>query len=225
MALPTLTPSSTSSKSILPATGNVGNVNRLVPYGVYSATGSALFDSNFLSGAASQVTYVYRKLGGDVLDIELTTANVFSAYEEAVLEYSYIVNVHQANNTLSSYLGHTTGTFDHLGHLKSLGETTLSGALDGEQVALKYPKFDFGYARRATEAVAAEVGMGRGQSEYSASFDLEAGVQDYDLQKIIFSGSSFAEYADKAGGFRNKLNPNDSDSSAAHPARNKEAFN
>jgi len=209
------------SKSILPATGNVGNVNKNVPYGVYSSPSSARFDSNFLSGAADQVTYVYRKLGGDVLDIELTTANVYAAYEEAVLEYSYIVNVHQANNTLSSYLGHSTGTFDHLGHLKSLGETTLSASLDGEQVALKYPKFDFGYARRATEAAAAEVGVGRGQSEYSASFRLEAGVQDYDLQKIIFSGSSFAEYADKVGGFRNKLNPNDSDSSPAHPARNK----
>jgi hypothetical protein len=60
----------------------------------------------------------YRKLGGDVLDIELNTANVYTAYEEAVLEYSYIVNVHQANNSLSSYLGHRTGSFDDLGHLK-----------------------------------------------------------------------------------------------------------
>ena len=88
-----------------------------MPYGVYSASGSALFDSNFLSGAVDQVTYVYRKLGGDVLDIELNTANVYTAYEEAVLEYSYILNIHQANNALPSYLGATTGTFDHLWNL------------------------------------------------------------------------------------------------------------
>ena len=76
MAIPTLTPASTTSRSILPSSGSAGNVNKSVPYGVYSASGSALFDSNFLSGAVDQVTYVYRKLGGDVLDIELNTANV-----------------------------------------------------------------------------------------------------------------------------------------------------
>ena len=188
----TLTPASTMSKVILPSTGSTADVNRSVPYKVYSNTSSGLYDFNFLSGAADQVTYVYRKLCGDILDIELNTANVYSAYEEAVLEYSYILNVHQANNSLSSYLGHTTGAFDHLGQLKSTGDTALSGALDGDHVALKYPKFDFGYARRTTEAAAGEVGMGRGQTEYSASFDIESGVQDYDLQKIIFSGSSFA---------------------------------
>jgi hypothetical protein len=46
-----------------------------------------------LSGAADQVAYVFKKLGGDVLDIELTPANVYSAYEESVLEYSYQINL------------------------------------------------------------------------------------------------------------------------------------
>ena len=155
-----LTPASKTSKSILPATGSVANVNKSVAYKIYSNPSSPLFDSNFLSGAVDQVTYVFRKLGGDVLDIELTPANVFSAYEEAVLEYSYIVNIHQANNSLSSYLGHSTGAFDHLGNLKSTGDTTLSSSLDGTQAALKFPRFDFGYARRASEAVGAEAGVG-----------------------------------------------------------------
>ncbi len=39
-------------------------------------------------------------------------SNVYSAYEEAVLEYSYIVNIHQSKNILHSSLGATTGTFD-----------------------------------------------------------------------------------------------------------------
>ena len=95
MSLPVLTPASKSSKSILPVTGSEGDVNKSVPYKVYSNSTSPLYDTTFLSGAANQVTYVYRKLGGDVLDIELSTANVYSAYEEAVLEYSYIVNQHQ----------------------------------------------------------------------------------------------------------------------------------
>jgi len=190
MPTTTLTPASTMSKSILASSGSEGDVNKSVAYKVYSNTSSPLYDANFLSGAASQVTYVYRKLGGDVLDIELTTANVYSAYEEATLEYSYILNIHQANNSLSSYLGHTTGAFDHLGNLKSTGDTTLSSSLAGEQVALKYPRFEFGYSRRATEAIAAEAGMGRGQREYSASFDVVTGQQDYDLQTIVSSSAA-----------------------------------
>jgi hypothetical protein len=55
----------------------------------------------FLSGAADQVAYTYKKLGGDVLDIELAEGNVYAAYEEAVLEYSYLVNLHQTKNSLS----------------------------------------------------------------------------------------------------------------------------
>jgi len=178
------------SKSVLPSTGSVNDVDAVVPYRVYSKTTSDFYDFNFLSGAADQVTYVYRKLGGDVLDIELTTANVYAAYEEAVLEYSYILNVHQANNSLSSFLGHSTGAFDHLGNLKSTGDTSLSSSLDGTQVALKYPRFDFGYARRASEAAGAEAGVGRGQAEYSASFDVTIGQQDYDLQTIISSSAA-----------------------------------
>jgi|ETNvirenome_6_85_1030632.scaffolds.fasta_scaffold00247_30 hypothetical protein len=203
MATPVLTPASKTSKSILSSSGSVGNVNKSVPYGVYSATNSALFDPNFLSGAVDQVTYVYRKLGGDVLDIELNPANVYSAYEEAVLEYSYILNIHQANNALPSYLGATTGTFDHLGHLKPTGEgSTLSSSLAGTHTALKFPKFNFGYARRVAEGVGAEAGVGPGNVEYSASVQLKTGVQDYDLQQVIFSGSKFSESSE---GWHNKV--------------------
>jgi len=189
MSLPVLTPASKSSKSILPATGSEGDVNKSVPYKVYSKSASPLYDTTFLSGAANQVTYVYRKLGGDVLDIELSTANVYSAYEEAVLEYSYIVNVHQANNSLSSYLGHKTGSFDDLGHLKSTGANELSSSLAGTHAALKLPKFDFGYARRVAEGLGAEAQVGRGNVEYSGSVALTMGVQDYDLQSIVQSSS------------------------------------
>jgi hypothetical protein len=46
---------------------------------------------------------VYKKLGGDVVDIELTNANVYAAYEEAVLEYSYIINMHQGKNVFQMH--------------------------------------------------------------------------------------------------------------------------
>ncbi len=93
------------------------------PLGLYANDASPIYDANFISGAADQVAYAYKKLGGDVLDIELTPGNVYAAYEEAVFEYSYQINLHQSKNALSDYLGASTGTFDQDGQLK----TSLSG--------------------------------------------------------------------------------------------------
>ena len=106
-----LNPKSETSAVILTPTGSINDVVAAVPFGVYSETGA------FLTGAALQVNYVYKKLGGDVVDIELTPSNVYAAYEEACLEYSYIINLHQAKNSLDSSLGDVTGTFNHLGQI------------------------------------------------------------------------------------------------------------
>jgi len=190
MALPNLRPASNSSKSILPETGSHGNVNRLLPYKIYSDNTSTLFSGNFVSGAVDQVAYTYKKLGGDVLDIELSDGNIYASYEEAVLEYSYLINVHQANNALPSFLGHATGTFDHKGELTS-------GAASG---SLKYPKFDYGMSRRVSERMGSEIGL-KDSVQYSASFDVTVGQQDYDLQDII-SSETGKPYTGKINGKR-----------------------
>ena len=173
MALPTLSPKSQMSKSILPPTGTVANVASTLPLGIYDSSDS------FLSGAADQVAFTYKKLGGDVLDIELRASNVYANYEEAVLEYSYLVNLHQSKNMLSDVLGQATGTFDQDGNL-----------IDGpENVNLKFPRVMFEYARRVSDGFSFEANVGGTIPIYSASFKLEEGKQDYDLQAII-SGSS-----------------------------------
>lgn len=182
MAFPTLTPTSQMSKSILPATGTVSAVAASLPLDVYSDS------SQFLSGAADQVAYTYRKIGGDVLDIELKAENVYANYQEAVLEYSYLVNLHQSKNILSDVLGQTTGTFDHEGE-------RLTGP---ENVNLRFPRVMFEYARRVSDGFSFEANVGGTIPIYSASFELEEGKQDYDLQAII-SGSS-ATGIDPAGG-------------------------
>jgi len=179
MALPTLTPVSNSSKTILPVTGAIANVTATaVPFGMY------LNSTDFLSGAATQVAYTYRKLGGDVLDIEITEEQVYTSYEEATLEYSYIVNIHQAKNSLGDSLGSSTSSFDHKGEYKA---GTLSSSLSGGNVALKYTKFGYGYTRRFGDAAATEATIGGNMPMYSASFQLENSVQDYDLQAAISS--------------------------------------
>jgi hypothetical protein len=184
-----LQPRSQTSAVILTSSGSADLVAAAVPFGMY--TGSV----EFLSGAATQVSYVYKKLGGDVVDIELTPANVYAAYEEAVLEYSYIVNLHQSKNMLSDALGDTTGTFDHRGELEP---GTLSSSLGGTKVALKYPRFEFEYARRVGDGLSAVGGLGGTTSQYSASFTPQGDVQDYDLQAIVSASS--ATGIDDAGG-------------------------
>ena len=79
MSVPTLTPASTLSAIVLPETGSLNNVNANVPYKIYSEETSPMFSTQFISGAVDQVSYVYKKLGGDVLDLEITEGNVYAA--------------------------------------------------------------------------------------------------------------------------------------------------
>jgi len=190
MPNPTLSPVSTSPATILPSAGSTSTLapdgaGALSNYflGIYADIDSELYDINFINGASDQVAYTFKKLGGDVLDIELTVGNIYSAYEEAVLEYSYQINIHQAKNVLSDLLGMSTGTFDHTGQM-------IGGDAKDYAVNLSFPRFEFGYAKRVADGIAVAAGAGGNQTMYSASFNTAGGTQDYDLQKIISDAST-----------------------------------
>jgi hypothetical protein len=168
-----LSPKSTNSAVVLTSTGSTDEVLSTLAYGVYTTPA-------FVSGAVDQVAYVYNKLGGNILDLEITTTNVYNAYEEAVLEYSYLINTHQAKNVLSDLLGNTTGSFDQDGELSG---SYLTNA------AMKFPRFQLGYATHVGRGAGLHAGVGASQEIFSASFTAEKDVQDYDLQDIIYSAS------------------------------------
>ena len=176
-SIATILPSS-GSTSIVSSDGAGNSSNYFL--GIYVDTSSNLFDSNFISGAVDQVAYTYKKLGGDVLDVELTVGNVYSAYEEAVLEYSYQINIHQAKNVLSDLLGMSTGTFDHTGQMTG-------GDASGSAVNLSFPRFEFGYAERVADGISVAAGGGGNKTVFSASFAITSSQQDYDLQAVIAS--------------------------------------
>ena len=188
MARPTLTPASTTSAIVLPSgsADSASTITDALPFGVYTG-------QEFLTGAIKQVSYTYKKLGGDVLDIELTKGQVYAAYEEATLEYSYLVNIHQAKNILPNVLGDTTGTFDHTGSL-------LTGPT-GQDVSLRYPRYEFAYTKRMGDQISTEAGIGGVQSIYSASFVTVPLQQDYDLQSIIETAAT-----DSSSPFNGKVN-------------------
>jgi len=190
MAYPTLRPTSQTSAVILPSASLPSEAAAAsFPFSVYTD------DAYFLSGASDQVAYTYRKLGGDVLDVELTKEQVYSAYQEAVLEYSYLLNIHQAKNTIGDLLGAKTGSFNEEGQLQAGDD------LSGSNVALKFPKFEFKYIRRVGHGYSTEAGFGGVTPIYSASFTTTEGTQDYNLQTIVSSSATGAglPYSGKVG--------------------------
>tara|TARA_R110000824_G_scaffold16935_3_gene69490 strand:- start:2429 stop:3688 length:1260 start_codon:yes stop_codon:yes gene_type:complete len=189
MALPKLNPASTTNVNVLPATGSTTKVSATLPFGMYAQS------VDFLSGAADQVAFTYKKLGGDILDIELTEGNVYAAYEESVLEYSYLLNIHQSKNSLASFLGHTTASFNSDGQIKS------GDSLSGSNLELRYPRYDYGYVRRYSDKISTETNLGGIEPIYSGSFSRIANQSDYDLQSIISSSAltSSMPYFNKVG--------------------------
>jgi hypothetical protein len=186
MALPTFSPVSQMSKVILPSTGSIINVNTSsLPFGIYvnSVYWSADQISAFKTGAIEQVAYTYKKLGGDVLDIEIVETQVYAAYEEACLEYSYLLNLHQSKNLLPFVLGQSTGSFNSDGQISGSDEAI-------KNANLKFPRMTFAYAKNVALSVNNEVSLNGNLPIYSASFNITAGEQDYDLQSVISASSS-----------------------------------
>jgi len=150
-----LNPSSTTSAVSLPATGTHASVTSL-PFGLYES------DEYFVQGAVDQVAHTFAQLGGNVLDIELTPHEVYSSYEESVLEYSYMVNSHQAKNVLMSVLGYTTGTFNQDGEI-----------ISGTNISQKYPDYSYGFSKRLASGYSSDVGVGGNHTMCSASINVQ----------------------------------------------------
>jgi hypothetical protein len=94
MSIPTLTPASKVSAIALPVTGTLSDtvayndhsVNTSSPYKIYSSTDSALFDANYVTGAVSQVAYVYKKLGECIFSLRRGNVRIFLYNEHSSSE-------------------------------------------------------------------------------------------------------------------------------------------
>ena len=80
------------------------NTTNATPFGAFDA------DSEFKTEADQMVVFVKRKMGDDVLSVELTKKQIFANMEEASLEYSSILNQYQAKSQLVNFLGYSTGS-------------------------------------------------------------------------------------------------------------------
>jgi len=132
-------------------------------------------DLAFQKEADSMVTYVKRKLGDDILSVELTKKQIWACLEESTLQYGSLVNEFQTKSQLSNVLGASTGS----------------------NIQGKYAHETLDFILRLAEPYAQDAGIGGSYNTLSGSIKLEDGRQDYDIYNelkdesgnLIFSSS------------------------------------
>jgi hypothetical protein len=124
------------------------------PYGFYDS------DGQFQTEADATVVFVKRKLGDDILSVELSKKQIWACLEEATLEYSNIINQYNIKNQLSNILGLPTSSTD---------------------LTNKYPRQSLEHLMRLAEPYATYAGVGGSQNHIIGYFDLEIGKQNYDF--------------------------------------------
>ena len=143
------------------------------PFGFFDS------DSAFQFEADSSVVFVKRKLGDDLLSVELTKKQIWSCLEEAALEYSSIINQYQASSQIMNLMGIPTGSY-------------VSSSLDAQGNAVSFsvgphgsenrlPRENTEFVLRQAEPYAMDGGLGGSYNMVSGSITLEKGVQDYDI--------------------------------------------
>lgn len=148
---------------------------------VSGSTPFGIFDSDpvFRVDADRLVKYVSVKLGGGIpiplpstsevdevhVQVELSSSDVYTCFEEACVEYGAIINANQAKSSLAAFLGSATGT--------------LTGGQN------RYPKASLEWARRQSQAFGEEAYVGGDRPLHSGSITLVPGQQDYDLGALL----------------------------------------
>ena len=150
------------------------------PFGIYDD------DEHFIHEADKMVVYVKRKLGDDILSVELTNKQIWANFEEATLKYSKIINQNQAESYMSNLMGISTGSLED-------GSGNKVGPHGKEQ---QFPRETLEYLIRRAEPYADQAGVGGAYNTISGSIALEQGRQDYDiyteLKTTDVSGSEVA---------------------------------
>ena len=140
-------------------------------------------DSEFQTEADAVVTFTKRKLGDDILSVELTKKQIWACLEEAALEYSRIVNEADAKSQLNNHLGYPTGS----------------------NVQGLFPKQNLEYLLRMAEPYSMEAGIGGSYNDVSGSIQLVANQQDYDIYTDLKAADGSLIVSSSANNPRNKM--------------------
>jgi len=150
------------------------------PFGLYDD------DSVFSTDADKMVVFVKRKLGDDVLSVELTKKQIWGNFEETLFEYSSIINQYQAKSQLVDFLGFATGSI-------------MSGSEE------KFPRANLEYLTRFAEPYAMEAGIGGSYNTITGSIEMKHLQQDYDIYSQLKDEAGNVIFNQQAAGKKSKL--------------------
>ncbi|MBT7564145.1 MAG: hypothetical protein HN621_05615 [Porticoccaceae bacterium] len=126
-------------------------------------------DTDFQTEADSMFTFVKRKLGDDILSVELTKKQVWACFEESVFEFGKFVNEYMTKSQLSNMLGGSTGS--------------MSGS-EG-----RFPRETLEFLMRKAEPYATHAAIGGSHNVISGSLLMSASKQDYDIYDELVNAS------------------------------------
>jgi len=142
-------------------------------------------DTDFQSEADSMYTFVKRKLGDDILSVELTKKQVWACFEESVFEYGKFVNEYMTKSQLSNMLGGSTGS------------------LTGSES--RFPRETLEFLMRKAEPYATHASIGGSHDVVSGSLVLTASKQDYDIYTDLKDGDGNLIVSSSANSPQTKL--------------------
>jgi len=145
---------------------------RPTPFGFFDS------DPIFQQDADKIVFFTLRKLGEDVLSVELTKKMIWTCFEEATLAFNSLIIEYQAKSNLATLLGSPTGSVDPNNPTNNTAQLSVN-------LTDVYVRPNFEFLVRQAEPYAAEVGFGQSLDTYSGSIDLKVGQQDYDLYTTL----------------------------------------
>ena len=124
------------------------------PFGFFDS------DLQFQQEADSMVTFVKRKLGDDVLSVELTRKEIWTCFEEACCEYARKIHEMKIQSELANVLGMPTGSAD---------------------LTNRYPQQTLEFLMRQASPYSSYAGVGGNYDATLGYFDLVGGQQDYNI--------------------------------------------
>ena len=133
------------------------------PFGFFDA------DTSFQSEADSFAKFAANHVGYPIMDVELVDINFYTAFEAAVIEYSNQVNQINIVNNLINTLGVDTGS-------SFLTDDGFTGAL---------VKGNLNYISELSKAYGTEADSGGDVKWYTASIDVQDGIQTYSIRKAV----------------------------------------
>jgi hypothetical protein len=131
------------------------------PFGFYD------YDFQFQADADKVTTFVARRLGYPIMEVELQDLNFYAAFEEAITTYGNELYAYQVRDNMLSLEGAPTSS-------------NLNNALITPNMATIV---------RLSQQYASEAGAGGNVTYYSGSLALSPGVQEYDLTEWAVSQS------------------------------------